>query len=125
LSRATIFTEPLLVAVVGGTVTVGIGVTVVVGLIGVDVSVPVGGGVSVGNAVETGKVGNGANVTVPKLNKAVGVATVPSLGKTLGLGSVVEELRDLNGNKLISVEQRQQKARTNTPGKSILPVGPC
>ena len=36
--------------------------------------VSVGRAVSVGKVVDVGKVGNGTKVTVPKLNRAVGVA---------------------------------------------------
>jgi hypothetical protein len=82
LLTATIKTVPLFVAVAGGTVTVGsrVGndVSDAIGIIGVGetcvgVWVWVGRAVSVGRAVEVGKVGNGAKVTVPKLNSAVGV----------------------------------------------------
>jgi len=106
---------------------VGSGVAVAVGAVCVGVSVPVGGDVRVGNAVEVGKVGivNGVNVTGPKLNKGVGVATIPVLGKIFGLGTAVGELRDANGNKLIRIEQRKQNTNRIKPGKSILPICPC
>ena len=117
-------TEPLLAAVAAGLVTVGSAVPVAAGTVCVGVSVPVDSGVRVGNAVEVGKVGivNGVNVTGPKLNKGVGVATIPALGKIFGLGTAVGELRDANGNKLIRIEQRKQNTSRNKPGRRIFPI---
>ena len=78
-------TVPLFVAVAGGLVTVGstVGSSVpvavgrlAVGESSVGVWVSVGKTVSVGNEVGVGNVGNGAKVTVPKLNNAVGVAPI-------------------------------------------------
>jgi len=124
---ATIRTEParFAVAVADKTVTVGTAVPVAAVKVGVYIWVAVGEGGSVGNALGTGKVGNGAKVTVPKLNNAVGVATVPSLGKTLGLGTTFEAFRDPHWGKLIRMEQRKQHIIRNKPGKSILPICPC
>ena len=79
--------------------------------------------VRLGKGVEEGEVGNGANVTVPKLNKGVGVAPIPSLGNTMGLGNGLEGLRD--GSKLTTAEHRQQNASKINPGKRTLPTCPC
>jgi hypothetical protein len=107
LLTVVITTEPLLDTVGGRLVTVGRGVTVPVGMVWVEVCVSVDGLVTVGNALGTKTVGNGVNVTEPKLNKAVGVAPMTSLGKTFGLGEVFEEFCDLNGNKLSRMEHRK------------------
>jgi len=85
----------------------------------------VGRFVTVGNALGADNVGNGVNVIEPKLNSAVGVGPIPALGNTFGLGVVFEGLRDINGNKLISIEHRKQSKSRNKPGTSILPVHPC
>lgn len=84
-----------------------------------------GGLVRVGNALGTGNVGKGVNVTEPKLNKGVGVGPISTLGNILGLGTAVEVLREVNGNKLIRMEQKKQNMSRNRPGKRILPIGPC
>ena len=129
---ATIRTEPPLVAVAGGgfvTVGSGKGVPVAVRMIwvwvgvSVEVSVKVGKGVGVGKPVEVGKVGKGTNVTVPKLNRAVGVARTPWVGKILGLGTPAGGLR--GRRKLTRTEQTQQKTNRNKTGRSILPICPC
>ena len=82
-----------------------------------------GAGVSVGSAVEVGNVGNGGKVTVPKLNKAVGVTSVPSPGKTTGLATTFEGLRDRT--KLSEMEHRQQRTRRSPPARTNLPLCPC
>src|SRR5574341_289789 len=70
------------VSVAGRLVAVGIAVCVAVGRVGVEVRVPVGGRVIVGREVALGKVGNGVNVSWPKLNSTVGVNLIPAPGIT-------------------------------------------
>src|SRR5215208_998604 len=124
LSTAAILTEPTTTTVGDGggceEVIVGRGtvVPVAVGISGVDVGTPVTEAVSEGKGVEEGKVGKGANVTVPKSNKAVGVAPIPWLGKGIGLGKVLGELR--GRARLTRIEQRQQTISSSTEGKRIL-----
>ena len=110
---------------VTGTMFVGVdvGIVVTVGEIWVDVAVSVLVSGLVAAAVGNGKVGNGVNVTGPKLNKAVGVASIPCVGKTPGLGVIVDgswERKKRRGN-----EQSEQNASRIKIDNNILPVRPC
>jgi hypothetical protein len=128
LLTAMIWTEPPVgtgeSVIVGRFVSVGraVAVPVAVGAIWVTVGVSVGRLVRVGKGLEVGKVGNGAYVTVPKLNKAVGVATAPRLGKTTGLGTRFAGSR--REARPTRTEHRQQEPIKKT-GRRIFPICPC
>ena len=114
------------VAVGGGLVIVGSGVTVATAAVCVGNGDVVGRGVSVGRAVAKGRVRKGVSVGKSKSNKAVGVGCELSLVKTIGLGTLVEgPLGDPARIKLNVTEQRQQTINKASPGSRIFPVCPC